>query len=353
MKKLTFLIIVCCLLKISYSQVDYTVQNTSDYKLKGNVRLLEIQMQSGVESHLFDEDGNELKSIQPASQDGSYYNDKSQIIEYNKNHSKIFIYNDENTLLWECKVDNKIIDKKKSTEWTDKITGLVYKSEFLYSEDGNILSEAVKKPVFDDQISIENYIKQYFYDSEGRLIKTSKINNANNESEIIEYEYHNNGNLSSMKTSIFDLKNSNKILSCYHVNFNKKGNKYERILLTETGVEKQKESGIVYNGKSQVKMLRLYDETGKASKIKNRYKKENLICSVFVLSDGSKNYKLINEYDDHGSLINSKMEYLNSPEMSSETRYEYEYDSYGNWTMQIVYLGGEKISETQRIITYY
>ncbi|PLX06866.1 MAG: hypothetical protein C0596_14330 [Marinilabiliales bacterium] len=86
MKKLTFLIIVCCLLKISYSQVDYTVQNTSDYKLKGNVRLLEIQMQSGVESHLFDEDGNELKSIQPASQDGSYYNDKSQIIEYNKNH---------------------------------------------------------------------------------------------------------------------------------------------------------------------------------------------------------------------------------------------------------------------------
>jgi hypothetical protein len=97
----------------------------------------------------------------------------------------------------------------------------------------------------------------------------------------------------------------------------------------------------------------LYDKQGQASVIKNKYKKGNLVYSLFTLHDGTKKYLLLNEYDEYGNLLRTSMTDYIHPELSSELEYKYVYDNSNNWIKRTLFVDSKGSGSVDRTISYF
>lgn len=196
----------------------------------------------------------------------------------------------------------------KLIEMAHEINGSVLRTTYTYNQAGQLIKEAEF-----------HRIKEYIYNSEGRLIEVRR-----------SYE---NGINDGKEAFLYD----------------EDGKLIERIFYDKNGLPEAKET-------------KTYDAEGRLLKEVNRYSMNtyNEKGQLLTESDGKDtndpNYrKVVFEYDDRGHIV--KEETYNNKGLIKYSLYVYEFDLAGNWTKQVttqIDAEGKKRSwETYRVIEYY
>ena len=347
MKILLFIFIAIFTFGFSFSQVSFEQQDLSYYKLIGRVKQFVIKDPNGNEYHRFDKNGKETQMQKSLS------NDMILIVDFSKNDIQAQVVEIGFNKLWNYKIFKNIETNEIYETWTDVLTNEDKTSVYLFSDDKKLLSEIVLKPVFDGETKMQQYTCSYFYDENGYIKKTHKTDALNAQITVEDFICDRKGNVVQKNVSIRYIEDKSKPEKVYYVKYDKNGNEFERGLTVGANTKRQMESEIKYNWNSKIKKLKLYNEQGNASVIKNKYVDNRLTKSLFTLPDGVEYYLLINKYDENGNIIYSSINYLDKPELSSDMKYEYVYDTNKNWIKQSISLDEKVSSVVVREIEYY
>ncbi|MDD4149080.1 MAG: hypothetical protein PHE33_03540 [Bacteroidales bacterium] len=347
MKNLLFTFIAIFTFGFCFSQVSFEQQDVSYYKINGRVKQFVVKDPNGNEYHKFDKNGKETQMQKSLS------NDMILIVDFSKNNTQAQVVEIGSNKLWNYKVFKNLETNEIYETWTDVLTNEDKTSVYLYSYDKKLLSEVVLKPVFDGETEMQHYTCSYFYDEDGYLAKTHKTDVLNAQIIVEDFICDRKGNFVQKNVSIRYIEEKSKPEKAYYVKYDKKGNEFERGLTVAADPKRQMESKIKYNWNSKIKKLKLYNEQGNASVIKNKYVDNRLTESLFTLPDGTEYYLLINKYDKNGNIIYSSIKYPAKSELSSEMKYEYVYDTNKNWIKQSISLDEKVSSVVEREIEYY
>ncbi|MBN2776397.1 MAG: hypothetical protein JXR36_02065 [Bacteroidales bacterium] len=347
--KFLFFFFVCFIITgLVFSQSGSELKDVLYYDLQGKVRSVEINENEKLEIHKFDETGKEIFAHKALSYDMN--NIISSDVE---NHVSKTVCDNKGNKIWVCEY-NTIPETNQSVEtWTNIQTNVEHKSVYLYSDDGKLLSEVVSRPDFDNSAKIAHFSTNYFYNESDKLVRTETNELVKSQKIIEEYSLNKLGLVSESKIEVYEVGSNNTIIKSFIIKYDKKGNELEKSVLKNETEYFQIESKIKFDRKSNVKKLMLYDKQGQASVIKNKYKKGNLVYSLFTLHDGTQKYLLLNEYDEHGSLLKTSMQDYIHTELSSELEYKYIYDSNNNWIKRTLFVDGKSSSCVERTISYF
>ena len=348
MKSLFFFFVCFLISGLVFSQSSLELKNVLYYDLHGKVQSVEINENGKLEIHKFDETGNEIFAHKALSDDMNII-----VINDVEKHVSKTLYDNKGNKIWVCEFQ-EIPETNQSVEtWTNIQNNIEHRSVFLHSDDGKLLSEVVCRPDFDGGEEIIHYSTNYFYDEMNKLIRTETNDLVKSQKIIEEYSLNKKGLVSESKIEVYDVGSNNSIIKSFIIKYDKKGNELEKSVLKTETQNFQIESKIKFDRNSNVKKLMLYDKQGQASVIKNKYKKGNLVYSLFTLHDGTKKYLLLNEYDEYGNLLRTSMTDYIHPELSSELEYKYVYDNSNNWIKRTLFVDSKGSGSVDRTISYF
>lgn len=348
MKSLFFFFVCFFISGLVFSQSSSVLKSVLYYDLQGKVRSVEISENGKLEIHKFDETGKEIFAHKALSDDMNIIISSDVENEVSKT-----VFDNKGNKIWVCEY-RTISETNQSLEtWTNVENNIEHRSVFLNSNDGKLLSEVVCRPDFDGGEEILHYSTNYFYNESDKLVRTETNDLVKSQKIIEEYSLNKKGMVSESKIEVYDVGSNKSILKSFIIKYDKKGNELEKSVMKTETENFQIESKIKFDRNSNVKKLLLYDKQGQASVIKNKYKKGNLVYSLFTLHDGTKKYLLLNEYDEYGNLFITSMSDYIHPELSSELEYKYIYDSNNNWIRRTLFVDGKSSSSVDRTISYY
>lgn len=348
MKSFALIFVLFLVGMVSFAQECSKLKTLREYDLKGNVKSVDVKSEDIYYSMIFDEEGMQLLY------ENKRYTEEEFILTVYIKDGKILtkVVDSVGQDLWIGTSQMKPNSKQKQLIWKDSQSGKEYVSEYLFSDAGKLLSEHVIKPSIEEYGEMLNYSCHYSYDINGNLVRKEIKDNISNLITIEEIDYKKNETPKEKIVIIKPTIKNTPIKANYKIKFDKNSNEYERVKISEEGKD-HRESKIIYTRESKIKKLKLYDEDGKASIIKNKYSNGKLILSKFKLSSGRDHYVLENTYNSNGDLISSDMQNYITPELSVKTEYNYEYDEQGNWIKKVETIDGIETRTIEREITYF
>ena len=214
---------------------------------------------------------------------------------------------------------------------------------YEYNEQGHVSREY---RVRDSQTGTKIYDYYYHYDENGRLIKTVYDKGADGEDIIYRFEYDDNGRLITEYTDI-DANDEDDSIKHY---------RYDAM-----GQQIAADEDINADGQTDYSMRTEYNQQGRMIAVENldvttgqySYKKEcnydadglTASCSFDAGNDGEIERYTIKEYDQQGQLVRVS-DYSDLSQLANRV-VSYEYDSYGNNTLEAVdYNGDGKVDES-------
>lgn len=179
----------------------------------------------------------------------------------------------------------------------------------------------------------------YTYNHAGQLIKEKEVY------RIKEYIYNSEGRLIEVRRSYDDGTNDGKEALLY----DEDGRQIRRIFYNKAGLSESEE-------------IKIYDAEGRLLKKVDRYTTSTYNERGQLLTESSNEdtnnpryRKVVYEYDDQGHAI--KDETYTNKGLININNYVYEFDIVGNWTKQVTTEinadGKKRVLETYRIIEYY
>jgi len=253
-------------------------------------------------------------------------------------------FSQENSI--DLKTENlkgNVLSFQNKTFILDKDSGdeaLKYNEKYIFDKSGSI-------------ISIENFgtqptliSKDLFVYKNGRLVTVTTYNSTGSTDKSTQYEYDDTGKIEAQKK----MNSSGKLQ--YHTTYlyNKAGQLAGQHKLIPSINYTMKEN-YAYNSKGQLlekaKIARIgttketyaYNEVGLMSK-KSEYNAMGELFSVIAY-----------QYNDYDDKIDLK-KYDATGSLNYFEKYEYVYDSKGNWIERTSFEKGEKVSVEKRKITY-
>lgn len=206
------------------------------------------------------------------------------------------------------------------------------KDTYTYDAEGKLIEKA-------HEINDSVFRTTYTYNQAGQLIKETEV------IRIKEYIYNSEGRLIEVRKSYDNGINDGKEVLLY----DEDSKLIERIFYDKNGLPEAKET-------------KTYDAEGRLLKEVNRYvtntynERGQLLTESNGKDTNDPNYrKVVYEYDDRGYIV--KEETYENKGLIKYFLYVYEFDLVGNWTKQVtteIYAEGKKRAwETYRVIEYY
>ena len=216
---------------ISFAQFE---QNNIDYyNLIGKVKSVEVHKSSGVEIHAFNEKGDEVLLKNPSFDNGSQFMNRPFSVTYNDSIISVLVFGSEGKALWtgiyQLNSDGKVFKEI----WDNLSNEKSLISEFLYDDNGVLLSETICRPYFDNFDTKMMYTLNYFYDGDGFLCKTEKLDLISDKQIISDFTYRKNGVLEEKTVSIKNTKSDSVKHDSYKVKYDKKANEFEDLYKRE------------------------------------------------------------------------------------------------------------------------